>query len=74
MERCPDLHAILSRDGQKCVHVELRMRITTRPQDLHDWERPSMTLDPKIKFFPISQNTTGESEQQQIKLVWRKYM
>ncbi len=24
----------------------------------------------KIKFFPISQNTTGESEQQQIKLVW----
>ncbi len=52
------------------MHVELRMRITTRPQALHDWEGPSMTFDPKNKFSPVSQNTTGESEQQQIKLVW----
>ncbi len=34
MERCPELQAILTRDGQKCMHVELRMRITTRPQAL----------------------------------------
>ncbi len=52
MERCPELHAILSRDGQKCVQVELRMRITTRPQASHDWERPSMTFDPKNNIFP----------------------
>ncbi len=30
--------------GQKRVHVELRMRILTRPQALHDWERPSMNF------------------------------
>ncbi len=54
------------------MHVELRMRIT-RPQALHDWdEAASMTYDPKNKFSPVSQNKTGESEQQQINLVWPK--
>ncbi len=51
-EHDPELHAILSRDVQKCVHVELRMRITTCPQALHDWDEASMTFDPKNKIFP----------------------
>ncbi len=51
--------------GQKCVHVEQlvpRLYMTGRGRV---WP---LTL--KINFFPVSQNTTGESEQQQIKFVW----
>ncbi len=29
-----------------------------------------MSFDPKNKIFSVSQNTTGESEQQQMNLVW----
>ncbi len=55
-------------------HVELRMRITIVPRlymtghGIGEAEYELLTL--KIKSFPFSQNTTGESEQQKIKLVW----
>ncbi len=31
---------------QKCVHMELRMRITTRPQALNDWDKAEYDLWP----------------------------
>ncbi len=71
----PELHAILSQD-----RAEMRARGTAYA---HNNSSPGFTwlgrgqvwpMTLKIKFSPVSQNTTGESEQQQINLVRPNYV
>ncbi len=52
MERCPELHVILSQDrAEMCARGTAHAHNNSSP-GLHDWERPSMTFDPKNKIFP----------------------